>query len=174
MNKKIIALVLVFALAVCSVFASNSLLPSSTSGTSKKNGFSAGVAAGTNVVAVAKYGLGKCDLQLNLGLNFLKGNAFYVDLGAFYNVYTISFNTGTFTKTQNIPLTVGLSGACNIASGKFSMDVLALLGAEYTWSKVPVTMFLKAGAGLGLDFSDSGVKAGVSGYGVLGAVYNFY
>lgn len=167
MNKKIIALVLVFALAVCSVFAS------STTGTSKKDGFSLGVGLGTNTGVAVKYGMGKFDFQGDVGIKFMGGFGFSGDLGAYYNVYDITFKTDTFSKTQCIPLTVGPVVALSVTEGQLGLDVLAVLGAEYTWSKVPVTMFLKLGGGLGLTFTQDGVGTGGKFYGVVGALYNF-
>ncbi len=167
MNKKVIALVLVFALAICSVFAS------STTGTSRKDGFSLGVGLGTNTGVAVKYGMGKFDFQGDVGIKFMNGFGFSADLGAYYNVYDITFKTDTFSKTQYIPLTVGPVVALNVTEGKLGLDFLAVAGAEYTWSKVPVTMFLKLGGGCGLAFSSESVSVKPTFYGVVGALYNF-
>lgn len=167
MNKKIIALILVVALAVCSLSAA------STTGTSRKNEFSLGVGLGTNTGAAVKYGMGKFDLQGNVGVKFVGGVQFSFDLGAYYNFYDIKFNTGALTKTQTISLTAGPVVALNVQKGSLSLDAIAAIGAEYTWSKVPVTMFLKLGGGVDLTFASSAVTPKFVPYAVLGALYTF-
>lgn len=167
MNKKVIALVLIFALALCSVFAQ------STTGTSKKNAFSLGIGLGTNNGVALKYGFGKFDLQGNVGVKVVGGVQFCGDVGAFYNFYDWKFNTGTFTKTQTISFTAGPVCAISYKSNTLGIDVLGVAGAEYTWSDVPVTMFLKLGAGYGMKIAQSSFTGSVAFYGVLGALYTF-
>ena len=166
MNKKIIALVLVFALALCAVSAS-------TSGTSKKNAFSVGIGLGTNSGVALKYGVGKFDVQANVGVAIKNSNFFFSgDVGAFYDIYDINFNTGALTKTQTISITTGPVVGLNVQNGLLGLDGVWTIGAEYTFGKVPVTMFLKLGGGVSLVFADS-VNLGPTFYGVLGAVYTF-
>lgn len=167
MNKKIIALVLVFALALCAVSAA------STSGTAKKDAFSVGIGLGTNSGVAVKYGMGKFDVQGNVGIAIKNSKvAFSGDVGAFYDFYDINFNTGALTKTQTISLTTGPVVGLNVQDGSLGLDIVWTVGAEYTFGKVPVTMFLKLGGGYGMLFADS-VNGGFTFYGVLGAVYTF-
>ncbi len=167
MNKKIIALVLIFALALCSVFAAQ------TTGTSKKNDLSLGVAVGTNTGVAVKYGMGKFDLQGSVGVKFIGDFKFYGDLGAYYNFYDWKFNTGALTKTQTISFSAGPAVAVTLQQGTLGLDAFLAAGAEYTWSDVPITMFLKLGGGCGMVFVKSGATFSPIFYGVLGAVYTF-
>ncbi len=165
MNKKIIAIVLVVALALCSLSAA------STSGTSKKNAFSLGIGLGTNSGVAVKYGMGRFDLQANVGVAIRNSSfIFSGDLGAFYNFYDINFKAGS--SKQTISLTTGPLVGMNAQNGSFGLDAIWAVGAEYTFNKVPVTMFMKLGAGCGILFADS-VNTSFAFYGVLGAVYTF-
>ena len=166
MNKKIVAIILVVALAVTGLFAAQS-----TSGTSKKGQLSLGAGIGTDLSVVAKYGMGKFDLQGDLSLDFLNGNAFAVDCGAFYNFYDWNVVKGSLKAPQYISFTTGPLAKLIIKDG-LSLGALWGVGAEYTFTKVPVTVFLKVGLGAKFTFGDS-FKAGVTGYGVLGGLYNF-
>lgn len=165
MNKKIVAIVLVVALAVTGLFAA------STEGTSKKGQFSIGAGIGTDISVVGKYGMGKFDLQGDLSLDFLNGNAFSIDCGAFYNFYDWNVVSGSLKAPQYISFTTGPLAKLIIKDG-VGLGFLWGVGAEYTFPKVPVTVFLKVGLGAKIDFGES-VKAGVTGYGVLGGLYNF-
>ncbi len=167
MNKKVFALILVVALALCSLSAA------STTGTSGKNELSLGVGLGTNSGVAVKYGMGKFDLQGNVGVKFVGGTQFSIDVGAFYNFYDIKFNTGTLSKTQTISLTAGPIAAFNVKKGSLAIDAILAVGAEYTWSKVPITMFLKLGGGADFKFENSSVSTKFVPYAVLGAVYTF-
>lgn len=165
MNKKIIAIVLVVALALCSLTAA------STTGTSKKNAFSLGVGLGTNSGVAVKYGMGKFDLQANVGIVIRNSEvSFSGDVGAFYNFYDINFKAGS--SKQTISLTTGPLVGMNVQNGLFGLDAIWTIGAEYTFNKVPVTMFTKLGGGYGMVFADS-VNGNFAFYGVLGAVYTF-
>lgn len=168
MNKKVIAIVLVFALAVTGLFAA------STNGTSKKSEVSVGAGIGTDLSLVVKYGMGKFDLQGDLSLDFLSGNAFAVDCGAFYNFYNWNVVSGSLKAPQYISFTTGPLAKLivNFNSG-VGLGALWCVGAEYTFPKVPVTVFLKVGLGAKFDFSKGGVGTGVTGYGILGGLYNF-
>ncbi|MGN1164714.1 MAG: hypothetical protein ACI4S4_07930 [Candidatus Ornithospirochaeta sp.] len=166
MNKKIVAIVLVVALALTSLAAA------STTGTSKKDALSVGVGLGTNSGVAVKYGMGKFDLQGGLSFAVNGGNAALgIDCGAFYNFANWTFKTGTLSTPQTIAFTTGPIAMVKIKSG-VGLDAIWAVGAEYTFPKVPVTMFLKAGIGYGFSFSES-INAGLRGYGVLGALYNF-
>jgi len=171
MNKKIVALILVVALALCSLSAASS------TGTSRKNAFSVGVGLGTNSGVALKYGMGNFDVQGNVGIAINIKNskiAFSGDVGAFYNFYNINFNTGALTKTQTISLTTGPVVALNVQDGLVAIDANWTVGGEYTFNKVPVTVFLKLGLGCGFALSES--NSGVDFpryYGVLGALYTF-
>lgn len=168
MNKKIIALILIVSLAICSVFAA------STTGTSKKDSISVGVGLGTNSGVAIKYGMGKFDVQGDVGIAIKNSNiAFSGDVGAFYNFYNINFNTGTFTKTQTIALTTGPVVALSVKDSVLGLDAFWTVGAEYTFSKVPVTLFTKLGAGYGLVFASESFNGSMSFYGVFGALYTF-
>ena len=169
MNKKIVAIVLIVALAVTGLFAAKS-----TNGTSKKGQFSIGAGVGTDVAVVAKYGMGKFDLQGDLSLDFLNGNALAVDCGGFYNFYDWNVVSGSLKAPQYISFTTGPLAKLivNFNSG-VGLGALWCVGAEYTFPKVPVTVFLKVGLGAKFDFSKGGVGTGVTGYGVLGGLYNF-
>ena len=165
MNKKIIAIVLVVALALCSLSAE------STSGTSKKNAFSLGIGLGTNSGVAVKYGMGKFDVQANVGVVIRNSNfIFSGDVGAFYDFYDINFKAGS--SKQTISLTTGPVLGLFAQNGGVGLSAVWTVGAEYTFNKVPVTMFTKLGAGYGFGFSES-VNAGFAFYGVLGAVYTF-
>ena len=167
MNKKIVALFLVVALALCSLSAAQS------TGTARKNAFSVGVGLGTNSGVALKYGMGNFDVQGNVGIALKNSKiAFSGDVGAFYNFYNINFNTGALTKTQTISLTTGPLVALNVQDSLFALDAIWTIGAEYTFNKVPVTMFLKLGLGYGFALSDN-ANSGITGYGVLGALYTF-
>lgn len=166
MKKKIVAIVLVVALALTGLFAAQS-----TSGTSKKGQVSVGAGIGTDLSVVAKYGMGKFDLQGDLSLDFLNGSSFAVDCGAFYNFYDWNVVSGSLKAPQYISFTTGPLAKIIIKNG-VGLGLLWGVGAEYTFPKVPVTLFLKVGLGAKIDFGDS-VKAGVTGYGVLGGLYNF-
>ena len=100
MNKKIVAIVLVIALALTSAFAA-------TTGTSKKGDVSVGAGIGTGVEVVARYGMGKFDLQGGVSLDFLSGNSFAINGGAFYNFADWTFKTGTLAAPQKISFTTG-------------------------------------------------------------------
>ncbi len=166
MNKKIIALVLVAALALTAVSAAE------TSGTAKKNAFSLGVGLGTNSGVAVKYGMGAFDYQANVGVLINDGTfCFAGDLGAFYNFYNINFNTGALTRTQTISLTTGPVVECFIENA-FGLGAVWTVGAEYSFNKVPVTMFIKLGGGVSIVFTDT-TNLGPTFYGVLGAVYTF-
>ncbi len=169
MNKKIVALILVVALALCSLSAASS------TGTSRKNAFSVGVGLGTNSGVALKYGMGNFDVQGNVGIAIKNSKiAFSGDVGAFYNFYNINFNTGALTKTQTISLTTGPVVALNVQDGLVAIDANWTVGGEYTFNKVPVTVFLKLGLGCGFALSES--NSGVDFpryYGVLGALYTF-
>ena len=169
MNKKIVAIVLIVALAVTGLFAAKS-----TNGTSKKGQFSIGAGVGTDVAVVAKYGMGKFDLQGDLSLDFLNGNALAVDCGGFYNFYDWNVVSGSLKAPQYISFTTGPLAKLivNFNSG-VGLGALWCVGAEYTFPKVPVTVFLKVGLGAKFDFSQGGVGTGVTGYGILGGLYNF-
>ena len=165
MNKKIIAIVLVVALALCSLSAE------STSGTSKKNALSLGIGLGTNSGVAVKYGMGKFDVQANVGVAIRNSNfIFSGDVGAFYDFYDINFKAGS--SKQTISLTTGPLVGLNVQSGSLGLDAIWTVGAEYTFNKVPVSMFLKLGGGYGMVFADS-VNGNFAFYGVLGAVYTF-
>ncbi len=164
MNKKIIAIVLVVALALCSLSAA------STTGTAKKNAFSLGVGLGTNSGVAVKYGMGKFDLQANVGIVIKNGVCFSGDVGAFYNFYDINFKAGS--SKQTISLTTGPLVGMNAQDKSFGLDVIWTVGAEYTFKKVPVTMFTKLGGGYGMKFASS-FEGKPTFYGVLGAVYTF-
>ena len=167
MNKKIIALVLVFALALCAVSAASS------TGTAKKNAFSLGLAGGTNNGVAVKYGMGKFDIQGVVGLAVNHNSpSFFGSVGAFYDVYDINFNTGALTKTQTISITVGPLVGFVLQENLFGLDFVGAVGAEYTFSKVPVTAFLKLGGGYSLGLSD-GFNSRPIFYGVIGALYTF-
>ena len=166
MNKKVIAIVLVFALAVTGLFAAQS-----TSGTSKNGDVSVGAGIGTDLSLVVKYGMGKFDLQGDLSLDFLSGNAFAVDCGAFYNFYNWNVVSGSLKAPQYISFTTGPLAKLIVKDG-ISLGALWGVGAEYTFPKVPVTVFLKVGLGAKLGFSDS-FSVGFTGYGILGGLYNF-
>ena len=169
MNKKIVAIVLIVALAVTGLFAAKS-----TNGTSKKGQFSIGAGVGTDVAVVAKYGMGKFDLQGDLSLDFLNGNALAVDCGGFYNFFDWNVVSGSLKAPQYISFTTGPLAKLivNFNSG-VGLGALWCVGAEYTFPKVPVTVFLKVGLGAKFDFSKGGVGTGVTGYGILGGLYNF-
>ena len=166
MNKKIVAIVLVVALALTSLAAA------STTGTSKKDALSVGVALGTNSGAAVKYGMGKFDLQGGLSFAVNGGDAaFGIDCGAFYNFANWTFKTDALSAPQTIAFVTGPIAMVKIKSG-VGLDAIWAVGAEYTFPKVPVSMFLKAGIGYGFSFTGS-ISAGVRGYGVIGALYNF-
>ena len=165
MNKKVIAIVLVFALAVTGLFAA------STNGTSKKGEVSVGAGIGTDLSLVVKYGMGKFDLQGDLSLDFLSGNAFAVDCGAFYNFYNWNVVSGSLKAPQYISFTTGPLAKLIVKDG-ISLGALWGVGAEYTFPKVPVTVFLKVGLGAKLGFGDT-FSVGFTGYGILGGLYNF-
>ena len=168
MKKKIVAIVLVVALALTGLFAAQS-----TSGTSKKGQFSIGAGIGTDLSVVAKYGMGKFDLQGDLALSFLNGNSFAVDCGGFYNFYDWNVVSGSLKAPQYISFTAGPLAKLGVSSGNLGLGVLACVGAEYTFPKVPVTVFLKVGVGPQFAFSQNGANVSVTGYGVLGGLYNF-
>lgn len=165
MNKKIVAIVLVVALAVTGLFAA------STTGTSKKGQFSIGAGIGTDISVVGKYGMGKFDLQGDLSLDFLNGNAFSIDCGAFYNFYDWNVVSGSLKAPQYISFTTGPVVKIMVKNG-ISLGTIWGAGAEYTFPKVPVTVFLKVGLGAKFDFGEN-FSVGPTGMGVLGAVYNF-
>ena len=165
MNKKIVAIVLVVALAVTGLFAA------STEGTSKKGQFSIGAGIGTDISVVGKYGMGKFDLQGDLSLDFLNGNAFSIDCGAFYNFYDWNVVSGSLKAPQYISFTTGPIAKIMVKNG-ISLGTIWGAGAEYTFPKVPVTVFLKVGLGAKFDFGEN-FSVGPTGMGVLGAVYNF-
>ena len=168
MNKKVVAIVLVVALALTGLFAAQY-----TNGTSKKGQFSIGAGVGTDLSVVAKYGMGKFDLQGDLSLDFLNGNSFAVDCGAFYNFYDWNVVSGSLKAPQYISFTTGPLAKLIVKGGDgVGLGALWGVGAEYTFPKVPVTVFLKVGLGAKIDFGEP-VKAGVTGYGVLGGLYNF-
>ena len=168
MKKKIIAFVLIAALAVVSLAAA------STTGTAKKNSVALGIGLGTHNGLAFKYGYGKFDLAVNASAKVVGGHGvlFSADVGAFYNVYDIVFDTGALTKKQTISLSLGPVAAFSVKEGYLGLDALFVVGAEYTWSKVPVTMFLKLGGGVGFDINDN-FSASFAPYGVIGAVYTF-
>ena len=163
--KKIVAIVLIAALAITGLFAA------STTGTSKKGQFSVGAGIGTGVSVVGKYGMGKFDFQGDLSLDFLSGNSFAVDCGAFYNFANWNVVSGTLKAPQYIKFTTGPVAQVAIKNG-VALGALWGVGAEYTFPKVPVTVFLKVGFGFGVSFGES-VSAKPTGYGVLGGLYNF-
>ena len=165
MNKKIVAIVLVVALAVTGLFAA------STTGTSKYGQFSIGAGIGTDISVVGKYGMGKFDLQGDLSLDFLNGNAFSIDCGAFYNFYDWNVVSGSLKAPQYISFTTGPVAKIMVKNG-ISLGAIWGAGAEYTFPKVPVTVFLKVGLGAKFDFGEN-FSVGPTGMGVLGAVYNF-
>ena len=165
MNKKIVAIVLVVALAVTGLFAA------STEGTSKKGQFSIGAGIGTDISVVGKYGMGKFDLQGDLSLDFLNGNAFSIDCGAFYNFYDWNVVSGSLKAPQYISFTTGPVVKIMVKSG-ISLGAIWGAGAEYTFPKVPVTVFLKVGLGAKFVFGED-FSVDPTGMGVLGAVYNF-
>ena len=165
MNKKIVAIVLVVALAVTGLFAA------STEGTSKKGQFSIGAGIGTDISVVGKYGMGKFDLQGDLSLDFLNGNAFSIDCSAFYNFYDWNVVSGSLKAPQYISFTTGPVVKIMVKNG-ISLGTIWGAGAEYTFPKVPVTVFLKVGLGAKFDFGEN-FSVGPTGMGVLGAVYNF-
>ena len=167
MNKKFVAIVLVVALALTGLFAAQY-----TNGTSKKGQFSIGAGVGTDLSVVAKYGMGKFDLQGDLSLDFLNGNSFAVDCGAFYNFYDWNVVSGSLKAPQYISFTTGPLAKLIVKDG-VGLGFLWGVGAEYTFPKVPVTVFLKVGLGAKFDFSKGGVGTGVTGYGILGGLYNF-
>ena len=168
MNKKFVAIVLVVALALTGLFAAQY-----TNVTSKKGQFSIGAGVGTDLSVVAKYGMGKFDLQGDLSLDFLNGNSFAVDCGAFYNFYDWNVVSGSLKAPQYISFTTGPLAKLIVKGGDgVGLGALWGVGAEYTFPKVPVTVFLKVGLGAKIDFGEP-VKAGVTGYGVLGGLYNF-
>ncbi len=168
MNKKIIAFVLIVALALVSLSAA------STTGNAKKNSVALGLGLGTNNGLAFKYGYGKFDLAVNASAKVgTNGVSFAADLGAFYNIYDIVFDTGALTKKQTISLSLGPVVAIDVKEGYLGLDALFVLGAEYTWSKVPITMFLKLGGGPGFDINDSFAIKSFVPYAVVGAVYTF-
>lgn len=166
MNKKIVAIVLVIALALTTAFAA------STKGTSRKDAFSVGAGVGTGLEVVAKYGKGDFDFQGGLSLDFLSGSSFSVNAGAFYSFAKWNVLDGSLKAPQYIYFTTGPIARVSISNG-LALGALWGVGAEYTFPKVPVTAFLKVGLGADIAFSDSGAAAKVTGLGVLGALYNF-
>ena len=166
MNKKIVAIVLVIALALTSAFAA-------TTGTSKKGDVSVGAGIGTGVEVVARYGMGKFDLQGGVSLDFLSGNSFAINGGAFYNFADWTFKTGTLAAPQKISFTTGPLAKVLVIKDGLGLGLLWAAGAEYTFPKVPVTIFLNVGLGINLKFNDSGVGTSLAGHGILGGLYTF-
>ena len=115
--------------------------------------------------------MGKFDLQGDLSLDFLNGNAFSIDCGAFYNFYDWNVVSSSLKTPQYISFTTGPVAKIMVKNG-ISLGAIWGAGAEYTFPKVPVTVFLKVGLGAKFDFGEN-FSVGPTGMVVLGAVYNF-
>ena len=112
------------------------------------------------------------DILANIGLNLFKLNPLTLsgDVAASYNVYTIDGG-----RNCKFPITVGagVSTAMTFADG-FGLDlsVLVPVGIEYTFSDVPVTLYLRLAPGVNLlKATKFDIGFGFAGY--IGALWNF-
>lgn len=171
MNKKVLAIVLVIALALTSAFAA------STSGTAKKDSLAVGLNLGTTTGATVKYGMGKYDFQGTVGFGVLS-KGFDVEAGAYYDFYDITFKTGSnaiekaASKTQTICCVAGPLAGVSISGDGVKLNALGVVGMEYTFSKLPLSLYLRAGLGVGIGIGEE-FTVGLAGTGALGGVYTF-
>ncbi|MBQ0071561.1 MAG: hypothetical protein KBS81_06865 [Spirochaetales bacterium] len=171
MNKKVIAIVLLVALALVPVFAK------SYSGTAKKDSLAVGLNLGICTGVTAKYGMGDFDFQGTVGFGTLS-NGLSFEAGAYYNFYDITFKTGSnaiekaASKTQTISCVAGPVAGVSLSSNGVSVAAMGVAGLEYTFAKAPFTVYLKAGLGVELSIGDD-VKTALAGTGALGCVYTF-
>jgi len=166
MKKRILVLALVALLAISAAFAADA------HGTSAKNQFSIGLNLGTNTGVGMKYGMGKFDIQGNVGFYLFDFDPFGIacDVSANYDVYDIKINS-----QNEICVIVGGGALLRAFVGDdayFSAIAFGTAGLEYTFPKFPMTLYLKLGYGLGIK-TDDGIGFDHAFMGQLGGLYNF-
>lgn len=167
MKKRIVLVALLVLCLVAPVFAANSY-----NGVTKKGSVGVGLNLGTNTGVGLRFGMGEFDVLANVGLNNFKFDPLTLsaDAAASYNVYTIDGG-----RNCKFPITVGasVSTAMTFADG-FGLDlsVLVPVGIEYTFSEVPITLYLRLAPGVNLlKATKFDIGFGFAGY--IGALWNF-
>ena len=168
MKKRIIVVALLVLCLVAPVFAA------STKGATQKGTVGVGLNLGTNTGVGFRYGMGQYDILANFGLNNFKFDPFSmsVDAAASYKVYTIDGGK----RSLQFPITVGGGAALAMTfnSDKVGIDlsVLVPVGIEYTFTEVPITLYLRLAPGVQF-LQNSSFKMGFAFAGYIGALWNF-
>ena len=167
MKKKIVLVTLLVLLILVPAF-------SATTGSSKKGSVGVGANLGTVNGVALRFGMGDFDLLANIGfdvLNISKDSwTIAGDVAASYKVYTIDGG-----RNAQFPITVGLSAVPSVTFGNntvVNLDVLVPVGIEYTFSDVPITLYLRLAPGLSvIEANQPDVGFAMGGY--IGALWNF-
>lgn len=169
--KKALAVVLVVMLSVGSLFAA-----SDARGASKEGSFGVGANLGTDLGVYLDWGMGMFDLDVIAGFYpglFSKTIGVFGEVGANFAVVDFA-DVGDFA--GSMPLSVGGAGLVAFQFGSIfdmSVEVLVPLKLEYTFPKVPVSLFLRLAPGLGFYNMVHEFGINFAFQGSIGATYNF-
>jgi len=165
--KKVLIVLALICLVAFPVMAGNSY-----TGATKKNSVGVGLNLGTNTGVGLRFGMGSFDILANVGINNFSFKPFTLsaDAAASYKVYTIDGG-----KDLKFPITVGVGAKAAIAFGDTTavdLGVLVPVGIEYTFSEVPVTLYIRLAPGVKL-LEATAFKIGFDYSGYIGALWNF-
>lgn len=169
MKKKVLAILLIIAIAVAGI---------SAKGVLKKDDFSLGLNLGTHAGLGFRYGMGDFDLTSNIAFSFIEmkdGNFFIEgDVGALWQVADLVAD-----RNNHFPVSIGgnaLFGLNILKDGNFAFTVapIFMAGIEYPIPEVPLTVYFRAGLGPSFTFGSSEIDIfNLTGAAYLGLVYNF-
>ena len=167
MKKRLVLVALIALCLVAPVFAADNY-----SGVAKKDSVGLGLNLGTNTGVGFRYGMGDFDILANIGLNLFKLNPLTLsgDVAASYSVYTIDGG-----KNLQFPITVGAGVKTGFRFGDnfgFDLSVLVPVGIEYTFSNVPITLYLRLAPGVQL-LKNTKFNVAFDFAGYVGALWNF-
>ena len=169
MKKKIVLVALLVLLILVPAF-------SATTGSSKKGSVGVGANLGTVNGVALRFGMGDFDLLANIGFDAVTtltkdGWTISGDVAASYKVYTIDGG-----RNAQFPITVGLSAVPSVTFGNntvVNLDVLVPVGIEYTFSDVPITLYLRLAPGLSVIEANKPNVGEFAMGGYIGALWNF-
>lgn len=170
MKKKVLVILLVLVLAMSTVFAAN------TKGTTAKNSFGIGLNAGTNSGLALRFGMGKFDLQGDVGFALI-GKGLNVDFGAAFNFANVQFNDGA-RRIGELAFTTGPMAGLLMKFSPFeiALDIDWVMAMSYEFAQIPLSLYLRLGGGVTLAFVDSKDQPVIFGgnfTGALGVLWTF-